>query len=54
MGVASPLFTKSIEPAADALITQVQAKTRPVAATSVPPVATRLADPSEDAGEVQP
>jgi NADH-quinone oxidoreductase subunit M len=32
MGVASPLFTKRIEPAAEALVRQVQQKTRPVAA----------------------
>ena len=31
MGVASPLFTKRIEPAADALVLQVRQKTRPVA-----------------------
>jgi NADH-quinone oxidoreductase subunit M len=32
MGVASPLFTKRIEPAAEALVRHVQQKTRPVAA----------------------
>jgi NADH-quinone oxidoreductase subunit M len=32
MGVASPLFTKRIEPSAEALVRHVQQKTRPVAA----------------------
>ena len=35
MGVASPLFTKRIEPAADALVMQVRQKTQPVAAARV-------------------
>jgi NADH-quinone oxidoreductase subunit M len=54
MGLASPLFTRRIEPAADALIMQVQAKTRPVAAASARPVATRPANPGVDTGEVEP
>jgi NADH-quinone oxidoreductase subunit M len=54
MGVASPLFTRRIEPAADALIRQVQAKTRPVAAVRARPVAAQPPAPSLDAGEVQP
>jgi NADH-quinone oxidoreductase subunit M len=54
MGVASPLFTRRIEPAADALVMQVQAKTRPVAAASARPVATQPPDPAPDAGKVQP
>jgi hypothetical protein len=33
--VASPLFTKRIEPAADALVTQVRQKTQPVATARV-------------------
>jgi NADH-quinone oxidoreductase subunit M len=39
MGVASPLFTKRIEPAADALVRQVRAQTRAVAVASVEPAA---------------
>jgi len=35
MGVASPLFTKRIEPSAEALIRHVQQKTRPVAAAAL-------------------
>jgi len=35
MGVASPLFTKRIEPAAESLVRQVQQKTRPVAAATL-------------------
>jgi NADH-quinone oxidoreductase subunit M len=35
MGVASPLFTKRIEPAADALVMQVRQKTQPVATALV-------------------
>ncbi len=35
MGVASPLFTRRIEPAADALVLQVRQKTQPVATASV-------------------
>jgi NADH-quinone oxidoreductase subunit M len=38
MGVASPLFTKRIEPAADALVLQVQERTRPIAAASAAPL----------------
>ncbi|MCG6920574.1 MAG: NADH-quinone oxidoreductase subunit M [Acidobacteria bacterium] len=50
MGVASPLFTKRIEPAADALVVQVQERTRPIAAASLGPVApprASRADPAE-------
>jgi len=35
MGVASPLFTKRIEPSAEALVRQVQQRTRPVAAATL-------------------
>ena len=42
MGVASPYFTKRIEPAADALVLQVQGAAQPIAA------------PSADSGEVAP
>jgi NADH-quinone oxidoreductase subunit M len=37
MGVASPLFTKRIEPAATALVTQVRARTEPVATAAAEP-----------------
>jgi NADH-quinone oxidoreductase subunit M len=37
MGVASPLFTHRIEPAADALVRHVRETTRPTAAASVEP-----------------
>ena len=40
MGVASPLFTKRIEPAADALVFQVRQATQPVATASATPVPT--------------
>jgi NADH-quinone oxidoreductase subunit M len=52
MGVASPLFTRRIEPAADALILQVEAQTRPVAAARA--VAAQPPTPGRDVGEVQP
>jgi NADH-quinone oxidoreductase subunit M len=35
MGVASPLFTKRIEPSAEALVRQVQQQTRPVKAADL-------------------
>jgi NADH-quinone oxidoreductase subunit M len=37
MGVASPLFTRRIEPAADALVRQVRERTQPVRAADAPP-----------------
>jgi NADH-quinone oxidoreductase subunit M len=37
MGVASPLFTRRIEPAADALVRHVKAQTQPVRAAQAPP-----------------
>jgi NADH-quinone oxidoreductase subunit M len=37
MGVASPVFTRRIEPAADALVNRVKERTRPVAAATVTP-----------------
>jgi NADH-quinone oxidoreductase subunit M len=37
MGVASPLFTRRIEPAADALVRQVCERTQPVRAADAPP-----------------
>jgi NADH-quinone oxidoreductase subunit M len=41
MGIASPAFTRRIEPAADALVRQVRERTQPVhAVSSLPPVAT--------------
>jgi NADH-quinone oxidoreductase subunit M len=49
MGVASPLFTKRIEPAADALVMQVRARTQPVATASVePPPVIAVEEPGED------
>jgi NADH-quinone oxidoreductase subunit M len=48
MGVASPLFTKRIEPAADALVVQVRQKTQPVATARVGP---STADEATAAGE---
>jgi len=54
MGVASPLFTKRIEPAADALVLQVQERTRPVATAIARPVAAPPPVSGADAGEVQP
>ncbi len=53
MGVASPLFTRRIEPAADALVLQVRERTRPVA-TAVARHVARQPRPGADAGEVQP
>jgi len=51
MGVASPLFTRRIEPAADALVVQIKERTRPVraAGASSPPetVASRPSRPGE-------
>jgi len=54
MGVASPLFTKRIEPAADALVLHVQERTRPVATAIARPVAAPPPVSGADAGEVQP
>ena len=58
MGVASPLFTKRIEPAADALVRQVRAQTREVQVAGVDPPPPAVDEPrEEDAtgdGEVQP
>jgi NADH-quinone oxidoreductase subunit M len=54
MGVASPLFTKRIEPAADALVLHVQERTRPVATVSAEPVAAPPHALAADAGEVEP
>ena len=42
MGVASPLFTRRIEPAADALVRQVKAQTQPIRAAQAPPPAAAL------------
>ena len=39
MGVASPLFTRHIEPAADALVRQVRAQTQPIRAAQGPALA---------------
>jgi NADH-quinone oxidoreductase subunit M len=52
MGVASPLFTKRIEPAADALVLQVRQRTEPVAAAHLEPPAI-TADPAPEGEEVQ-
>jgi NADH-quinone oxidoreductase subunit M len=42
MGIASPAFTRRIEPAADALVRQARERTQPVrAVVSAPPVAVR-------------
>ena len=60
MGVASPLFTRRIEPAADALVRQVRAQAAPVHAAGAAgqrPGATRVAPrpgPSVPSGEVRP
>ncbi len=60
MGVASPLFTRRIEPAADALVVQIKERTRPVRAAGVSPlpetVASRPSRPGEtrDPGGVPP
>ncbi|MGE5125214.1 MAG: complex I subunit 4 family protein [Betaproteobacteria bacterium] len=43
MGVASPLFTRRIEPAADALVRQVKQQTQPVRAASAAAAAARAA-----------
>jgi NADH-quinone oxidoreductase subunit M len=51
MGVASPLFTKRIEPAADALVVQVRQRTQPVATASVEP---RPVVPDDAAPEDEP
>jgi NADH-quinone oxidoreductase subunit M len=57
MGVASPLFTRRIEPAADALVRQVKAQTQPIRAAQAPPPATAVpgvapATAAADAAEV--
>jgi len=56
MGVASPLFTRRIEPAADALVRQVRAQTQPVRAAHSPataaPAVTPAAAGAADAAEV--
>jgi NADH-quinone oxidoreductase subunit M len=52
MGVASPLFTRRIEPAADALVLQVRERTEPVAAVRLEPPASP-ADPASEREEVQ-
>jgi NADH-quinone oxidoreductase subunit M len=44
MGVASPLFTRRIEPAAGALVQRVKTQTRASAASLLPPVTSRPAD----------
>ena len=56
MGVASPLFTRRIEPAADALVRQVRAQTQPVRAAQapVPPLATPAAAQPVAAREAAP
>jgi NADH-quinone oxidoreductase subunit M len=46
MGVASPAFTRRIEPSVDALVRQVKERTRPVAAAAV-------ALPAVPSGEVR-
>jgi NADH-quinone oxidoreductase subunit M len=51
MGVASPLFTRRIEPAADALVLQVRQKARPVATASVEPRPGPADDPALDDDE---
>jgi len=56
MGVASPLFTRRIEPAADALVRQVRAQTQPVRAAHSPAIAAPAVTPAAagaaDAAEV--
>jgi NADH-quinone oxidoreductase subunit M len=54
MGVASPLFTKRIEPAADALVLHVQQRTQPVATASTSPVIAPPHPRGAGAGEVEP
>jgi NADH-quinone oxidoreductase subunit M len=54
MGVASPLFTKRIEPAADALVLHVQQRTQPVATASASPVIAPPHPRGAGAGEVEP
>jgi NADH-quinone oxidoreductase subunit M len=53
MGVASPLFTKRIEPAADALVEQVRQKTQPVATAHAEPRPAVLDDAVLEGQEVQ-
>jgi len=53
MGVASPLFTKRIEPAADALVVQVRQKTRPVATASAEPRPAAADDEDEPLAEAR-
>jgi NADH-quinone oxidoreductase subunit M len=54
MGVASPLFTRRIEPAADALVRHVQQATRPHATAQLPPGEKGVGEPAAHAaaGEV--
>jgi NADH-quinone oxidoreductase subunit M len=53
MGVASPAFTRRVEPAADALVRQVRARTQPVrAADTVPPPVLPAGEGRPVAGEV--
>jgi NADH-quinone oxidoreductase subunit M len=52
MGVASPLFTKRIEPAADALVMQVRARTRPVATAATEPLTAPVGRTGSEAEEV--
>jgi NADH-quinone oxidoreductase subunit M len=53
MGIASPAFTRRIEPAADALVRQVRERTQPVRAVSATPsVAAPAVETRPAAGEV--
>jgi NADH-quinone oxidoreductase subunit M len=54
MGVASPLFTRRIEPAADALVLRVRQQTEPVAAAGLtPPPPPTAGDAAGDGEEVR-
>ena len=50
MGVASPLFTRRIEPAADALVRQVRAQAQPVRAAQAPAAVAPAAGPGGSRG----
>jgi hypothetical protein len=53
MGLASPLFTRRIEPAADALVRRVRAQTQPAATASAPEARTVAAGAAFSAEEVR-
>jgi NADH-quinone oxidoreductase subunit M len=54
MGVASPIFTRRIEPAADALVLQVRERARSAATTGAEPAPVPPRLPGSDVAEVKP